>query len=318
MPPPSKIARRCPGRLYAATAAVLALVLLAGAAVYGVVTIARSTPAAGTGAGTGGAGGRFGIAAGEVLAKANELAVSGSARPEERLALLGPAVEAYPEDQELRIALAHAHHDRKDWASAYTAMETAIAIGPETAALHAAAGTYANAAGLLGRSIEHYTRAKQLEPKNAVHPLYLGMVQIKAGRDREAMASLVTATVLNPDLAAAWGSMGELELRNNQLGLALQHLERARAIQPESLKWRVAEAKVHKRQNEPQRALDLLVNLPEKERYSAEAVSVVADALAMLQQGERRAEYLRAAEVFVRVQLEQQQVGFDIGEKVVV
>jgi tetratricopeptide (TPR) repeat protein len=153
---------------------------------------------------------------------------------------------------------------------------------------------------MLDRAIEHYGRAKQLEPKNPIHPLYLGMVQIKAGKDREAMTSLVTATVLNPDLAAAWGSMGELELRNNQLDLALQHIEKARKLEPDSVKWRIAEAKIHKRQNEPAKALDLLVNLPEKQRYSADAIPVVADALAMLKQPDKRTDYAKAAADFAR------------------
>lgn len=298
-----------PARSSTAAIAVLVLVGLAGVAVYGVITVARSTPletgAAAPGAPTATnpatlANTSRALAPSDVLAKVTAMSAGGNARPEEIIALLQPSIEANPDVQELRVALAHAYYDQKDWASAYKSLEAAIAIGPESAALQAETGTVANAAGLLDRSIEHYSRAKQLDPSNPIHPLYLGMVQVKAGKDHEAMASFAIAAKLNPDLAEAWGSMGELELRNNQLDIALTHIQRARGIQPESLKWRLAEAKAHKRQNEPAKSLDLLANLPEKQRYNADVIPVIADSLAMLKQAARRAEYLQAAADFAR------------------
>jgi tetratricopeptide (TPR) repeat protein len=274
---------------------VLALVGLAGVAVYGVVTVARGTPSAAQGKPAPGAAGPT---ASDALRQVDPLITAGEWS--KAIAVLTPAIEAHPEEQELRLALARVYSGQKEWKKSSDAYETALTLGAESAPLHAEAGTVANAAGLLDLSIEHYSRAQSLDPKNPIHPLYLGMVQIKAGNEREAMANLYTATVLNPDLAEAWGVMGELELRANHLDLALQHLEKARKIQPASLKWRLAEAKVHKRQNEPGKALDLLINLPEKERYSADTIPVVMDALAMLKQPERRAEYLEAAKSCAR------------------
>lgn len=299
---PSRLNPRHPlsaGRSNAAALAVLALIGLAGVAVYGVITVARSTPLPANGAGIpSGAGGTDGPTASGVLEQVDPLITSGDWP--KAAALLLPAIEAHPDEQELRLALARVYSGQKDWAKSYPAYEAALTIGPESAALQAEAATVANAAGLLDRSIEHYSRAKQLDPKNALHPLYLGMVQIKAGKDTDAMVSLLTATVLNPELAPAWGVMGELELRANHLDLALQHLEKARKLEPTSLKWRLAEAKVHKRQNEPAKALDLLVNLPEAQRYNADVIPVIADALAMLKQPQRRTEYAKAAAEFAR------------------
>jgi tetratricopeptide (TPR) repeat protein len=302
-----------PARSTTAVVAVLALVVLAGVAVYGVVTVARSTPVTANGAtGVSSSGQPAGPTTNLVLEQVQPLITSGEWS--KAAALLLPAIEAHPEEQDLRLALARTYSGQRDWAKSYPAYEApayeaALTIGPESAALQAEAGTVANAAGLIDRSIEHYSRAQQLDPKDPRHPLYLGMVQVKAGKDSEAMLSLLTATVLNPELAPAWGVMGELELRANHLDLALQHLEKARKIEPESLKWRLAEAKVHKRQNEPAKTLDLLVNLPEKQRYNADVIPVVADALAMLKQSERRTEYGKAAAEYAK--REQDQKGLD-------
>lgn len=290
-----------PARSSTAVVAVLALVVLAGVAVYGVVTVARSTPVKANGATGGGVeatGQPAGPTTNAVLERVQPLITSGDWS--KATALLLPAIEEHPEEQDLRLVLARVYSGQGDWAKSYPAFEAALTIGPDSAALHAEAGTVANAAGLVDRAIEHYSRAQQLDPKDPRHPLYLGMVQIKAGKDREAMLSLVTATVLNPELAAAWGVMGELELRANHLDLALQHLTKARKLEPESVKWRLAEAKVHKRQNEPAKALDLLVNLPDKQRYSADVIPVIADALAMLKQTDRRATYAKAAADYAR------------------
>jgi tetratricopeptide (TPR) repeat protein len=265
-------------------------------AVYGVVSIAR-TPAPANGATPGGSPGN-GPTTSAVLKQVDPLITSGDWP--KAIALLLPAIEEHPDEQDLRLALARAYSGQKEWGKSYPAYEVAVTIGPETAALHAETATVANAAGLVDRAIEHYDRAKQLDPKNPQYPLYLGMVQVKAGDDKGAMVSLLTATVLNPELAEAWGVMGELELRANHLDLALQHLEKARKIQPDSLKWRIAEAKVHKRQNEPGKALDLLVNLPEKQRYNADVIPVIADSLAMLKQKDRRIEYANAAADYAR------------------
>lgn len=286
-----------PARSNTATLAVLALVVLAGVAVYGVITIARSTPAPAQGK-TGNTGGATGPTASEVLQRANPLLTDG--KYAEVIAIVQPAIEAYPEEQDLRLMLARAYSGQKEWAKSSAAYEAALVLGAETAALQAEAGTVANAAGFLDLAIERYSRAQALDPKNPIHPLYLAMVQIKANKEREAMANLYMATVLNPELSQAWGSMGELELRANHLDLALQHLEKARKLDPNSLKWRQAEAKARKRQNEPAKALDLLINLPEKERFNADTIPVVMESLAMLKQKDRRAEYLKAAKAYAQ------------------
>ncbi len=283
-----------PARSAAPVLALVALGALASVAVYGVVTVARSTPATAQGK----AGGSGGPTASDALRQVDPLITAGEW--DKAAALLAPAIEAHPEVQELHLALARVLSGKGDWKKSSDAYEAALPLGAETAPLLAEAGTVANAAGRLDLSIEHYSRAQHLDPKNPIHPLYLGMVQIKAGKEQEAMTSLYTAAVLNPELSQAWGVMGELELRANHLDLALQHLEKARKIDPASVKWRRAEAKAHKRQNEPAKALDLLINLPEKDRYDADTIPIVVEALAMLKQTDRRSAYIQAARAYAQ------------------
>src|SRR5690606_30382505 len=135
--------------------------------------------------------------------------------------------------------------------AAYEQFVAAMAIADGDAALHFEAGTVANTAGLTDRAYEHYYRAQMMAPNEPKYPLYLAMIQIKQDERTAAMASLVRAVTLNEDLAEAWGTLAELELAENMLGLAQQHIEKARALQPESEKWKIAEAKILKRNNEP-------------------------------------------------------------------
>lgn len=290
MPRPNKRSEMSrPARSAAPVLALVALAALAGIAVYGVITVARGTPA--TAQGKAGAAG--GPTASETLRQVDPLITAGEWS--KAIAMLAPAIEAHPDEQELHLALARVFSGQSDWKRSSDAYEAALPLGAETAPLLAEAGTVANAAGRLDLAIEHYSRAQHLDPKNPIHPLYLGMVQIKAGKEQEAMTSLYTAAVLNPELSQAWGVMGELELRANHLDLALQHLEKARKIDSASAKWRRAEAKAHKRQNEPAKALDLLINLPEKDRYDADTIPIVVEALALLKQTDRRTAYIEAA-----------------------
>lgn len=230
----------------------------------------------------------------EALAKSQPLLVDG--RWDEAVALLAPAAEAFPNDQELWLSLSSAHQGALRWAQALESLEVAIKLGPATADMHVQAGTIANRAGNLDAAAGHYTKAQGLEPRVARHPLFLAMIQLKQGRDDAAMASLARATVLDGSMAEAWGTMAEIELRRNNSTMALQHVEKARASQPGAVRWRVIEARAHRRAGEPAKAVALLENLPPHERLAAPALGELADALGMLRRpGDAASLYLDAA-----------------------
>lgn len=168
---------------------------------------------------------------------------------------------------------------------------------PAAAQLHFEAGTCAVKAALPDRAIEHYQAAQLLDATEAKYPLYTGMVHAKAGDDAQAVAALIRAAKLNPDLAEAWGTLAEIELRRNNLGLAQQHIEKARAMQAASTRWRSVEARVHNRKGEPQKALDVLAGVSEVDRAQPTILAILGESLGLLKRTDDAASmYVKAAD----------------------
>ncbi|MFN0012644.1 MAG: tetratricopeptide repeat protein [Phycisphaerales bacterium] len=197
-------------------------------------------------------------------------------------AILSRAVERWPKDQELRLRLGEALIALKDFASAYPHYRAAIDIGPAPANLHLDAGTVANAAGLPDEAMAHYLLARKADPANPRIPLYLGMVHARRGDDAAATASLLTAIGLDPSLAEAWGTLAELSLRNDRLGMAADQARKARELQPTELRWRLVEARALKRDNKPDQAAMLLVGLDAANRAQPAVLELLADCYGML------------------------------------
>lgn len=173
-------------------------------------------------------------------------------------AILNALIEKSPRDQEARVLLAETclMLDRPD--DAYHQYVEALHIGPAHAELEFAAGTVANTIGYPNVAEEHYFKAQNADPSNPKHPLYLAMVQRKLGRIDEAKASLLRVVKLDPSIAIAWGVLADIALEENNLSLARTHVARARAAEPSVLKWRILEARILRRDNDPESAARLL------------------------------------------------------------
>jgi Tfp pilus assembly protein PilF len=173
-------------------------------------------------------------------------------------AILREAIEQSPRDQDFRTLYAETllrvgrPHD------AYQHYEHAIAVGPDHAELRHAAGTVANTVGLPQVALVHYHKAQTLNPASPKHPLYLAQIQRKLGQTDEAKASLLRAAKLDPSLAQAWGSLAAIALDENKLSVARGFVERAREAEPSSHGWRLLQAKILRRGNDPEAALRLL------------------------------------------------------------
>lgn len=228
----------------------------------------------------------------------------------EAAAILGKLAEQAPTDRAVRLAYAQALLGQKRYEQALPQFDAAIALSSSTSAvpgttgqqrdpvlaqLHFEAGTCANAAGLIDEASEHYQSAQTLDAGEPRYPLYLAMIQVRADQDAAAMASLVRAIKLNPDLAEAWGTMAELELKSNRLSLAQQHLDKAMKLQPEVSRWRIAEARILNRQGDPERAATILQALPPGELGSKSVMSLLAESFGMMRKpGDAGAMYERA------------------------
>lgn len=232
----------------------------------------------------------------EDLARAAEDAMRAqdAARAE---ALLREAIERNSDEQSLYLALAQALMSRKEIAGAYEAYEKALAIGPREAESEFAAGTLASMLGRNDRAIEHYSAAQAIDRSNPQYPLFLGQAQLKENESDAAVASLMLAVTLDPELAIGWGTLAEIALRENKLNIAAQHIERARALQPRDPTWRMIEARLLLRQSEPDQAIAVLRGLDEAQRRDPAAMRLMAQCFGMLRLPEEAAAmYAEASE----------------------
>lgn len=206
-------------------------------------------------------------------------------------ALLRPAVDAAQTDQDLRLSYAEALLGQKDAEGAHEQFVAAIAIGPDAPEIRFDAATVANAAGLLEDAEEHYWQAQSLDPSDARYPLYLAQVQRKLQKTNEAKKNLLLAARLDPALDIAWGVLADLALEENKLSIARGHIAKAREINPSSVAWRIVEARIERRDNQPERALALLMGLSPAERAQQPmALREMALALGLLERPKDAAE----------------------------
>ncbi len=280
--------------------AVVALVIGVVGVGWFVAKKASSSPGAAQASGGGGAVARNSAAALQAGLEA-AAAYKSQGRFGEASAVLAKLVEQSIDSQPLRLAFAQSLMGEKKFKEAYAQYQAAFALEQTTVAakvtaaqakVHFEAGTCANQAGLPQRAAEHYEMAQVGEPGEARYPLYLAMIQIKLGNEDGANASLVRAAKLNPDLAEAWGTMAELALRNNSLGLAAQHLDNAERLQPEVAKWRVVRARILNRQGEPEKAATLLLAMDGASLRGRDAMTALAQSYGLLKRP------LDAAEVY--------------------
>lgn len=279
-----------------AIVALLALALVIG----GIVVVKSASGPAAAQANGGGVGVKAesieaALAAAQVYIRDKKFAEAAS--------ILEKLVERAPTDQAAHLAYAQALLGQKKYPEAYAEYEAAIALNqtissqrlkegasgggapvrdPVTAQLHFEAGTCANVVGRSDRAIEHYWMAQTLDASEPRYPLFLAMMQIKTGDEAAANASLVRAVKLNPDLAEAWGTMAELALRQNQLSLAAQHVEKARTLQPEVARWRIIEARIANRTGEPEKAAMILTALDAQTRGDRQVITLLSESYGLL------------------------------------
>ncbi len=198
-------------------------------------------------------------------------------------AILRQAAMEHPEEQEIRIALAEDLVAQKKFTEAYDQYEKALAIGPREGKIEFAAGLVANTAGKPDRALEHFFAAQTADPASSAYALNLGLVQRKLNDLDGAKANLLRAANLDPTNAYAWGVMADIALGENNVGIALQHIARARGLQPESRDWRLIEARALKRKGEPERALMILLPIEVSQRREPQVVRLIAECYGMLQ-----------------------------------
>lgn len=212
-------------------------------------------------------------------------------------AIYREALGRYPGTASLYAAYAELLMNQRRYAEAYAQHEKVLALGERSAGAEFAAGLSAGLAGRHDRAVEHFAAAQALEPASAAIALHLGQAQMATGELDAARASLVRSLRLDEDQPVAWGMLAEISLRQNNPAMALQHVEKARALEPASLAWRLIEARAHRRANDPRRALDVLAGVTEDQKHDKAVLRLMAECYGMLSRpGDAAALYARASD----------------------
>ncbi|RMD63098.1 MAG: tetratricopeptide repeat protein [Planctomycetota bacterium] len=187
-------------------------------------------------------------------------------QPDKAERILRATLEQAPSDPQVQALLAETLLAQGKMRDAKVAYEAAIASSSEPdAKLHFAAGLVASELGELEEAANHFRAAQSLDPADPQAPVYLAAVERSLGNLEAAKAALLRAVKLAPDEAQPWGQLAEIALQENKLSLALQHIRKARALQPEAVVWRLIEARILRRDNRPEEAVRLLLALGREE-----------------------------------------------------
>ena len=198
------------------------------------------------------------------------------------LTVLEHAVAQYGDDQELRFALGDLYMLEKRYTDAYGQYVAGIGIGPSTAKAEFTAGTLANMLDQLEQAEIHYSASMRMDQTNPDTPIYLAAVQMKMNQLTNAKINLALAGKLSPDRAKIYVMRSEIAMRENKLNIALDQIRRARMLDPDSLAWVLQEARVLKRDRQPEEAISLLVALPEDQLEVIETAKILAECYGML------------------------------------
>lgn len=230
-----------------------------------------------------------------VLATVQRLTADG--QPGAAETVLSDAVRQFPVDQDLRLAYADLLMSRQRWGEAYDQYVGAIEIGRVPAPVQFSAGMMASQTDRPELAAAHFDAAMRLDPSEPNYAMYLASAQLKLRRTAEAKASLAIAVRLAPDRAQVWGMLGQIALDENKLGMAAQHLDRARELQPNQPAWVLMRARTHKRAGETEAALELLHTLPDQNLNDPGTLSLLAECYGLLgRPGDAASRYMDAAE----------------------
>jgi protein O-GlcNAc transferase len=178
---------------------------------------------------------------------------------------------------------------------AYEQYKAAVALQPNSAGLHHSAGLMALTAGEPDAALGHFQAAGKLDPSSAQHPLFEAQLLIQKQRLDEAQAALERVLAIDPDEATAHASLAMIALERQQFDAALKHIAEARRIHPADIGMRGQQAKIHRRMNEPKKALELLIGVGPADRAREDVAFEIAASYDLL------GEHIKAARAWEHV-----------------
>lgn len=157
-------------------------------------------------------------------------------------------------------------------ADSLSSYESALGIRPAWAGVAHAAGVVADQLGRPEDALRHYRAAAAADPSNAQYRLYEGLALFHLNRYEEARQAMQLAAELDPRSGWPLAALAELSLTTGDTAAALEFAQRARRASPETVAFRVTEAKALRHLDRHDEVLRLLSALPPADR-AEEAVA---------------------------------------------
>jgi tetratricopeptide (TPR) repeat protein len=196
-------------------------------------------------------------------------------------------VERYPKDPSARTLLAQVHFEMGKPALAYEQLEMSLELDGQQPQVRQMAGDIALAMDRLDDAARHYAIAIGLEPRNATYRVHLAQVYMSQNEDERARKSLLEAIAVDSNAHRAYGMLCDLYARQNKLSLALPQIQKAIDNTPAKERATQAiyirkKARLLRRDNQPEPALQTLNTLTAVERREPEVIEELASCWAML------------------------------------
>ncbi len=210
-------------------------------------------------------------------------------------AILKAALAEYPTSQDLHLAMAQVLLRNQDLPGVLASYDRALAIGPPKPEISFEAGNIAYMLGNMERAEELYSAAGAADPTKPEYPQALAQVYMKRNQLEEAAAAVMRSIKLDDSRGVAWGNLAEIALRQGRPQSALQHVAKARILEPRETVWRILEARADNRLGRAQAALDLVIGLPEAELYTPPIVRLIIESYGLLKQTDAAADFATKA-----------------------
>jgi len=164
------------------------------------------------------------------------------------------------------------------FAGAYEHYAALLAKTAPSAGLEQSAGRVALAADLTELALTHFRKAAELDPADPSNPLLEANLLLQLDRISEARAAIDRAVKLDPEEPYALATLAMVLAKQGHATEALERIAEARELAgpADKLGIRVVEARLHRQNGDPDRALTLLLPLSERERGEQAVASEIA------------------------------------------
>lgn len=142
----------------------------------------------------------------------------------------------------------------------------AVRKAPGIPGLQQSAGEIAQLAGRRDAAMEHFKAAAELSPEDPAPPLYIAQLLVAGSSPGKARPWIDKVLVLVPGQPHALATRAVLEMDLGNASKAFEAIESARSALPSDLGIRIIEARLYRQDGDSERALELLLSLPQQQQ----------------------------------------------------